>query len=140
MSIEEENKAKQRRVFEELINQGHLDLIPEFFAPNYVAHTTVYDIQGADGFGKIMEKMRTAFPDVNYTVNDMFAERDKVATRYTLNGIFKGEYWGIAPTGKKFTITGTIITRWEDGKEVEAWENADILGFYQQVGITPPSQ
>ena len=84
--------------------------------------------------------LRTAFPDIHATIDDILAEGDKVVTRFTMTGTFKGEYMGIAPTGKKITITGILITRWVDGKEVKAWENRDMLGFYQQLGVSPPSQ
>jgi predicted ester cyclase len=141
MSIEEENKVRQRRVFEEVINNGNLDLIPEYFAPDYsIISPMGIEIEGADGFKQGSVTGRIAFPDLHYSIDDMFAEGDKVATRYTMTGTFKGEYMGIAPTGKKFAITGILITRWVDGKEVEAWDCRDMLGYYQQLGVTPPSQ
>jgi predicted ester cyclase len=141
MSIEEENKARQRRVFEEVINERKIDLIPEYFASDYsISSPMGIEIEGADGFRQGVATGIISFPDFHYTIDDMFAEGDKVATRYTMTGTFKGDFMGIAPTGKKFSITGILITRWVDGKEVEAWESRDMLGFYQQLGITPPSQ
>jgi predicted ester cyclase len=55
-----------------------------------------------------------------------------------MTGTFKGDMMGIPPTGKKFTLTGIIITRWVGGKEVEAWEALDRLSLMQQLGISPP--
>ena len=141
MSIEEENKARQRRVFEEVINERKIDLIPEYFASDYsISSPMGIEIEGADGFRQSLAIGITAFPDFHYAIDDMFAEGDKVVTRFTLTGTFKNEYMGIAPTDKKFSITGILITRWVDGKEVEAWESRDMLGFYQQLGIPIPSQ
>ena len=141
MSIEEENKARQRRVFEEVINERKIDLIPEYFASDYsISSPMGIGIEGADGFRQSLAAGIIAFPDVHYTIDDMFAEGDKVATRYTLTGTFKGELMGITPTGKRFEIIGILITRWVDGKEVEAWESRDMLDWYRQLGVTPPSQ
>jgi len=141
MSIEEENKARQRRVFKEVINERKIDLIPEYFTSDYsISSPMGIEIEGADGFRQSLATGITAFPDIHYTIDDIFAEGDKVVTRFTLTGTFKNEYMGIAPTDKKFSITGILITRWVDGKEVEAWESRDMLGFYQQLGIPIPSQ
>ena len=82
---------------------------------------------------------RTALPDVHITLDDMFAEANKVATSFTLTGTFKGEYMGMTPTGKKVKVTGIVITRWAGGKEVEAWESLDTFSFYQQMGVKPPA-
>ncbi len=138
MSVEE-NKAKQRRVWEEVLNKGNLEIIPEFFAPNYSFHSPLgLEAKGPDGFKQMVAMMRTALPDLHVTIDDMFAEGDRVATRFTLTGTFKGEMMGMPPTGKKATVAGIVITLWEGGKEVEAWESLDTLAFYQQLGINPP--
>ena len=137
----EENKVKQRRVAEEVINQGNLAIIPDLFAPEYHFRSPLgIEAKGPDGFKQMIAMMRAAFPDLYWTSNDMFGEGDKVATRFTMTGTFKGEMMGIAPTGKKVTITGMVISRWEGGKEVEAWESFDTLAFYQQLGIPIPQQ
>jgi predicted ester cyclase len=82
--------------------------------------------------------MRSAFPDMNISIDDMFATDDKVVTRFAMTGTFTGEMMGIPPTGKSISVSGIVVTRWEGGKEVEAWESMDTLAFYQQLGISPP--
>jgi predicted ester cyclase len=137
----EENKAKQRRVWEEVFNKGNLEIIPEFFAPSYTFHSPLgLQAEGPEGFRQMITMMRAALPDLHVTVDDLFGEGDSVATRATIAGTFKGEMMGIAPTGKKVKVTAILITRWEGGKEVEAWESLDTLSFYQQLGISPPGQ
>ena len=138
MSVEEENKAKQCRVWEEVFNKGNLEIIPELLAPNYVSHES--GAKGPEGFKQALTMVRTAFPDFHCTIDDMLAEGYKVVTRYTMTGTHKGEYMGIAPTGKKVTSTGIVITRWAGGKEVEAWGVSDMLAMYQQLGVSPPGQ
>jgi predicted ester cyclase len=141
MSKESKNKASQRRVWEEVFNKGNLTILPELFAPNYVFHTPLpLEAKGPEGFKQMVVMVRTAMPDLHTTVDDIFAEGDKVATRFTLTGTFKGEMMGISPTGKKVTVTGMLITRWVGGKEVEAWESPDTLAFYRQLGIPIPPQ
>ena len=136
----EENKANQRRVWEEAFGKGNLEVIDELFAPSYYFRSPLgIDIKGAEGFKQNLAMMRSAFPDMHISIDDMLADDDKVVTHFTLTGTFKGEMMGIAPTGKKVTVTGVVITRWVNGKEVEAWESLDTLAFYQQLGIPIPS-
>jgi predicted ester cyclase len=71
---------------------------------------------------------------------DMVAERDKVVVRWTWRGTHTGEIWGVAPTGKKLTITGISILRIVGSKIVEEWGEMDNLGFMEQLGIVPPSE
>ncbi len=99
MSVEE-NKAKQRRVWEEIFNKGDLSVVPELFAPNYVYHGPVgMEYKGPEGFKQIVTMFRTAFPDMRVTTEDMVAEGDMVVSRWTGRGTHKGDYMGIAPTG-----------------------------------------
>jgi steroid delta-isomerase-like uncharacterized protein len=137
----EENKAKQRRVWEEVFNKGNLEIIPELFAPNYEFHTPLaLEAKGPEGFKQMSTMLHTALPDLHCTIDDMFAEEDKVACRVTLTGTYKGELMGMPPTGNKVSIEAFLITHWADGKEVEAWDSLDTLSFYQQLGVPIPSQ
>ncbi|GAH49735.1 unnamed protein product, partial [marine sediment metagenome] len=77
--------------------------------------------------------LRACFADIHCTVEDMVAEDDKVAVRWTWRGTHTGEYMGIAPTGKQVTMTGISILRIVGGKIVEEWDESDNLGFMQQL-------
>ena len=140
MSIEEENKARQRRVWEEIWNGHNYNLIPELIAENWVEHTPRVEVKGQDGLKQAIVATLPSFPDMHATIEDMFAEGNKVTTRFTVTGSFTGEYMGIAPTGKTFKFWGINHTHWVDGKQVEAWAAWDTNTFFQQLGITPPSQ
>jgi hypothetical protein len=75
MSIENKNKAGQHRVFKEVINKGNLEIMSEFFTPNYSFSSYLgMEIKGADGFKEGMAMFSTAFPDIHCTIDDMFAE------------------------------------------------------------------
>lgn len=139
MSVED-NKTQQRRIYEEVINKGNLAIIPELIAPEYVFHNPLgLEAKGPEGFKQMVTMMRTAFPDIHCTIDDMVGEGDKTATRATLTCTFKGEMMGIPPTGRKVSISGFLFAKWKNSKEVEAWESLDTLSFYQQLGITPPT-
>jgi predicted ester cyclase len=138
MSVEE-NKANQRRIYEEVIVGGNLELIPELIATEYVFHNPLgLEAKGPEGFKQMVAMLRTAFPDIHCTIDDMVGEGDKTATRATLTMTFKREMMGIPPTGGKVTISGFLFAKWKDGKEVEAWECVDTVSFYKQLGISPP--
>jgi len=82
--------------------------------------------------------IRSAFPDLHATMEDIIAEEDKVAIRYSVRGTHRGEFMGMAPTGKHFTISGIEILRFAGGKAVEHWGVTDQLAMMQQLGALPP--
>ena len=134
----EENKALVRRFTEEIWNRGNLDAIEEFVAENYDRHDPANpEVAGREGFIELVAAVRGALPDLRLTIDDMLAEGDKVVTRYTMSGTHQGEFQGIPPTGRQVTMTGISILRINNGQAVEAWNNADQLGFLQQLGAIP---
>jgi predicted ester cyclase len=77
----------------------------------------------------------TTIPDLHLTIDDMIAERDKVVVRLTVDGTMKGEYKGLAPTGKHATWKGVDIYTIVEGKIVERWVIRDHLSMMRQWGI-----
>jgi steroid delta-isomerase-like uncharacterized protein len=132
-----ENKAIARRADEELFDRGNLDVADELFALNFVYHDPASgeDWHGPESVKQCATMLRAAFPDLHYSVEDQIAEGDKVVTRYTASGTHQSELMEIAPTGNRVEITGISITRIEDGKIEEIWENYDTLGMMQQLGV-----
>jgi steroid delta-isomerase-like uncharacterized protein len=134
-----ENKANIRRHVEEVWNKGNLAIIPELIAPNYIIRSGEQEYKGPEGFKQIVLLMRNAFPDLHYTIDEMVAEGDTVAVRYTATGTFKGKMGDYKPTGKKVTRIESIFHRFEGGKQVGAQVYYDSLSLYRQMGIpTPP--
>jgi predicted ester cyclase len=80
---------------------------------------------------------RAAFEHLDVTVEDMTAEGDKVAARFTAHGIHKGSFMNLPHTGKPITVTGVEIFRIETGKIAELWGEANLLGLVVQLGILP---
>ena len=135
----DENKAIVRRVNDEVWSEGHLDVIDELIADDFVA-TVVgapEQIRGPQGFREFVVMYRTAFPDLRITVDEQFAEGETVVTRWTATGTNEGELMGIPATGKQATTAGININRISDGKLVEGWGLFDQLGLLQQLGAVP---
>ena len=135
--MSEQNKQLIRRVFEEVYNQGNLDVVEELASRDFVAHSPTEDVHGTDGVKQFVTDLRTAFPDLHTTIEDLIAEGDRVVARFTATGTHTGPYKGIPPTGKHGKITGIDIERIVDGKSVECWTNTDDLGMLQQLGVVP---
>ena len=132
----EENKALVRREIEEIWNQGKLDVIDEIFAADFILHEPVAgEVRGPEGLKQFVTMNRTAFPDFQLTIEDMFAEGDKVAVRWSWTGTHKGEFMGIPPTGVQVIMTGISIGHFTGGKIMEAWDYGDALGLMQQLGM-----
>ena len=132
----EENKAVVRRVIEEVVNEGNLELVDEVLASDYIYHFPTHDIKGPEGFREFVTMMRGVFPDLHVTIDDIIAEGDTVAVRVTMRGTFKGEMMGNAPTGKRLEFPEAVFVRFEDGKEVEATAYGNMLSFNEQLGIS----
>ena len=132
----EENKAIFRRYVEEVSNEGNLDLVDEIF-DRYLAHQSDghAEERGPEDVKRFIGEFHQAFPDFHSEIEDQIAEGDKVVTRWTMHGTHRGEFRGIAPTGKQITVTGIGIFRFSDGKVVESWDNFDQLGMMRQLGV-----
>src|SRR5829696_9805448 len=131
----EENKALARRSWEALDNP---DLIDEVYASDVVWHEPDRDIHGTEEAKQFISLYKSAFPDMNITVEDVLAEGDKVVTRVSIRGTHQGETEEFGPpTGRQ--IEGTLITisRIEGGKIVEDWDAYDNLTTLQQLGLAP---
>jgi steroid delta-isomerase-like uncharacterized protein len=138
MSKEEKNKATLRRHVEEVFNKGDLSIADEIISPDYVYHGPLGEFKGVNGFKQMVDGALKALPDIHYTIDEMVAEGDTIAVRYTMTGTFKGELMGIPPTGKSIKQTQSFFYHFKNGKEVEALPYSDMLTFYQQLGIPIP--
>ncbi len=134
----EENKALMRRFIEEMFNKKNLAAIDEFIVPDQVDHSLPPGLpRTREGTKQAIGMILTAFPDLNYVVEDVIAEGDKVAIRYTTRGTQKGSFGGVPPTGKQVAVPGFVVARIADGKIVEQWGLDDRLDMLQQLGLIP---
>jgi steroid delta-isomerase-like uncharacterized protein len=135
----EQNKATFRRIITEAFNKGNLSVADECLAASWIYHGAEgMEMKGREGFKQFVTMYRTAFPDLQVTLDDIIAEGDKVCAVGTVQGTFKGNMMGFAPTGKPFKVKLIASSRFEGGKEAEVLEIFDRLTFFQQLGIIPP--
>jgi steroid delta-isomerase-like uncharacterized protein len=133
----EANKAIFRR-FAEGINQGNMQGLNELFSTNVVLHDpTNPRVRNLEDYKELHTGLRAAFPDAHFSIEDVIAEGDKVACRFTFHGTHTGSWRGAPPTGKPVIFTGIEILRIAGGKIVERWVNTDALGLRQQLGLIP---
>ena len=133
----EENKANVHR-FTDGLNQKNVAVIDELCTPDYVNHDPANpQVRSREDYKQWFTGLSAAFPDLHFTIDDILAEGDKVAYRFTLRATHSGSWRGAAPTGKSITVTGTAIARIRDGKFAEEWVNTDALGLVQQLGLIP---
>ncbi len=81
--------------------------------------------------------LRAAFPDSHHTVEELIAEGDKVVTRFTWRGTHRGEFMGVAPTGRSVTMSGIDVVRVAGGKISEFWYAEQTLELMQRLGAAP---
>lgn len=135
----EKNKAIIRRLVraEEI---GDWATVDKLTAPNYVYHNPANPKVRTheEHKKKVLIALRTGFPDLKITIEDIIAEGNKVVIRFSSSGTHKGEYAGIPPTNKRIEITAINIFRLTDGKVAEQWVESNALGMLQQMGVVPP--
>jgi steroid delta-isomerase-like uncharacterized protein len=136
----EQNKESVERYFREIMNSNQPDVaINALIAPDcvFTIPTLPEPFYGPDGYRKLVQLLRTAFPDLAFTSLDVVAEGDTIAERWSATGTSQGEFAGAPPTGKRFMIEGIGWYRLSGGKFVENRVNEDSLGLLQQIGALP---
>lgn len=134
----EENKALSRRFYEEVWGNKNLDIINDLFSTDAFDHTRPAELPpDPEGTKAYIGMFLSAFPDVQMTIEDHFAEGDRVVTRWTTTGTHTGELMNIPATGQQITVTGIYIQRIVNGKIVESWGLFDQMGMMQQLGVIP---
>jgi predicted ester cyclase len=124
--VSEANKTVVRRLVNEVLNGGNLELIDELYAPEL-----------AEAAKRWITPFRASFPDVQMEIVELIAEGDKVVGRFTCSAIHLGDWLGHAPTGRRFERVDEVsIFRFCDGRIVHVWSLEDTLGRLRQLGLT----
>jgi steroid delta-isomerase-like uncharacterized protein len=130
------NKALVQR-YMEMLNTQNFALIDELIAPTVSCRFFGFtEVNGLEAF-KQLAPAWAAFPDGQFTVENIIAEEDLVAIHWSWRGTHQGEYMGIASTGKQVTETETTFYRIAGGKIAEMWGDENALGLLQQLGVVP---
>jgi len=136
---EEKNTAAVKRFYDEVMNKGNMKVIDELIADSFVEHYVPNPSVPANkaGLTQTMAMFRTAFPDLQVTVEDIIAKGDKVWAYTTMRGTNKGEFMGMPAKGKMIDVKGVDIVRFANGKAVEHWGVSDDLTMMQQLDMIP---
>jgi steroid delta-isomerase-like uncharacterized protein len=133
----EANKRMMERFTGEFLPTGDATLAEQFISPDIVMHFAGRQQRGRDAYLAIVAANRVAFPDLVWTVDQMVADGDTVAIRYTMTGTHRGSFAGIAPTNRRVVAHSMAFYRLADGKIVEERAQLDMLGLLQQFGAVP---
>lgn len=112
------NKAVVRR-FVDAWNEADLAVIDEIVAPDAEHHDPMDppDLRpGPAGEKQLIEIYQSAFPDATLEIEDMLAEGDRVATRWTAAGTHEGEFMGVEPTGNEVRSKASRSIDWRTAK------------------------
>ncbi len=133
-----DNKVVVLRSEAELWNRGNLAIADQLYGPNYVCHFVAgIEWKGIRELKRQVMMTRTAFPDWSEKIDEIFVEGDRVALRFTSTGTQRGEFEGMAPTGRKVSIREAAFFKVVDGKIVEQWGFANSQALMQQL-MAPP--
>ena len=137
-SIERRNAHTiARRYFEEVWNQGRLEVLDELLSPTYINHTPSVGrpAPGPDGLKPIVAAIRRAFPDLHYAIEDVIVGAEGVVIRTTMTGTHDGDLFGIPPTHRTIRVMQIQIERVSEGRIVEHWRVTDELTLMRQLGV-----
>jgi predicted ester cyclase len=134
----EQNQTTFHQVITEAFNKGNYNLLYDHFHTNFIEHQ--FGLHPTiDGLKGDIQFLRTAFPDLSLTIDDMVADGDKVWARMTARGTNLGGFMG-PPNGKSFEATVFDMCRFEDGRIIEHWGSPDRFAIIVQLGLLPKQQ
>ncbi|XSC47467.1 ester cyclase [Bradyrhizobium sp. RDT10] len=122
--------------FTDFINTANQDLATKLISPDAVFHVPGRSepLQGPPGYLTIIGMMRAGFPDIQWTLEELVAEDDKVAARFTMRGTHQGTFLDVPPSGNKIQVKAMNFYRIADGQIIEEHGQPDLLGLLQQIG------
>jgi steroid delta-isomerase-like uncharacterized protein len=135
--MSEANKSAMRQFFQRVYNEGDVAFLDELTASAFVSHDRGNPTNDREGVKQIVAAIKTAFPDVAFTADDVIAEGDRVAARFTMRGTQTGAFMGVPATNKPIEVTGIDIVRFDGGKAVEHWHEWSGMELLQQLGVLP---
>ena len=134
----ENNKQLMNR-FVDFINTASEQLAAELISPEAIFYVPGQPepMRGPAGYLAIIEMMRSGFPDIQWTLEDIVAEGDKVAARFIMHGTHQGTFFGVPATGKSIEVQAMNFYRFSNGQIVEEYGQPDMLGLLGQIGAIP---
>src|SRR5215207_1819599 len=134
---QEQNKELVRRLMHGIYAERNVDVIDEVAAPDFTGTIPGRSFESAAAWKAYNQGSLIAFPDLAYTIEDLLAEGDRVALRWTLTGTHLGPYGTLEPTGKRVEVAGVFICRCANGKIVQSWGVWDTASVMRELGVLP---
>ena len=119
------------------MNAGNVDGYLELYADDLTVHGYPPGVEGKAGVSEFYRSFRNAFSDFELAAQDVLAEGDKVAVRYTIRGTHSDELLGVPASGNKVEVEGQSFFRFENGRVAERWQSLDGVPLMQQIGALP---
>jgi predicted ester cyclase len=136
----EHHKQLIERLYTDVFNQHQPALVEHLAVADYVEHAPLPGQR--EGRAGLLDRttMITDGLSPQFTIDDVVAEGDRVAVRWTNSGIHSGEFLGIPPTGRTYQIAGIDIYRIQAGLLAEHWHVIEEMALMQQLGLLPSPQ
>lgn len=100
---------------------------------DFAEHAPLDGLLDGAGWAQVLRRLDSGFPDAQITVEDQVAERDLVASRWSMTGTHRGGFMGVAASGRQVFAVGLSLTRFVDGEVAEQWSILDTFGLLQQI-------
>lgn len=133
-------------IHDQAFNEGNYEPLYEYIDEDCVWMGDSEIAISAEGMEDYIRRLRSAFPDLTETIENVWVDDDISVFRFTRTGTFENElvHTGnggseltFEPTGEEFSYSGVVIDRWENGKIVEGAGYEDQLGLFIQLEILP---
>jgi len=115
-----------RRALEEVCSGKNLGGIPDVYHSDFIDHVNTLEYRGHEGARQSVALYLELFPDLRFVVDEQISEGDHVASRWTLHGTHRG---------RRVTLRGIVISRFEDGRIIEDWAASDTIEIVRQLGL-----
>lgn len=136
--MSEDNKARIREFIGRVLTAGEIDATGDYFHGDVVEEVPFPGQgPGLHGLKETLTRIRHAFPDLQWSVEEQIAEDNKVLTRFIWSGTHQGEFLGIPATNRAVRVWGMVIDRFEDRKVKSTRILLDTLSMMQQLGVVP---
>lgn len=130
------NQETIRRMFDEVVNKGDIDLIDELFDTEFVSETP-QGTMDLDGFKQYVLAWRTGFPDIHCEVDELVEEGDRAAWRVRARGTHTGTFLGIPATGNTVDFDSLNVGTFRRGRGYRHIVVMDTLKLMVQLGVVP---
>ena len=134
VQIEQENKAVVRKLYESAFNTGNFEIVKDLISEEYIG------ANGQKGSAQLTDQiraLRSGFPDIKWTIEEMVAEGDKVVARSSWKGTHTGPFRNYEITRKAITNTALALYQLKDGRIIKVTLETDRLGFLQAIDVVP---